>query len=206
MKYIFTLLSLSTLLISCKEKTTPLSEDFHAICFVSNGDEIELGNGVFMNTPKIHFIQFVYHDTVFRVHIENKKSTYSYLKFRNKGKDSLLSLLKQYDKTSLNQQLKSITEMNCDASCAPEGYFLFKKNEILKFGLFLYADYSKWSKRYSCKEVTLKSSQFPKIYQTIFHTFNSKQWDYFMSDDYHYKDVRTHHRIQFIEQRHLNSQ
>lgn len=197
MKPIFILLLASILLPACKEKIKPLNEDFHAICFVSNGDEMELGNGIFMNRPEIHFIQFVYHDTVFRVHIENKKSTYSYLKFRNKGKDSLLSLLKQYDKTSLNQQLKSITETNCNASCAPKGYFLFKKNEKLNFGLFLYADYDNWVIKNRYHETTLKNSQFPKIYQTIYHTFNSKQWDYLMSDDYRYKDVRTYRRIQF---------
>ena len=192
MKIVLFALITITILTSCKNDSVPLNEDFHAICFVSNGGEIDLGSGVFMNRPQIHFIQFVYHDTVFQVHIKNQKSTYSWLKFRNKGKDSLLSVLEQYDKTSLKQQLKSMQETNVDASCAPEGDFLFKKDEKFNFGLFLYNDYSNWLKGYRYKEVKLKNTQFPKVYQNIYHTFNSKQWDYLMSDDYHYKDVRTY--------------
>lgn len=199
MKFIVTIPFLILALVSCKHEPKVLSEDFQAICFVSNGDEIELGNGLYMNSPTIHYILFLYHDTIFQVQIKNKKNSWSYLTPRNKGKDSLISLLKKYNKTSLKEQLHLIqkTDYTVNSSCVPEGYFLCKKHETLNFGLFNYRDYDYWSRHYYWKETKLHSYQFPKIYSTIYHTFNSKQWDYLMSDEYYYKYVRTYQKIQF---------
>ncbi|WP_341903431.1 hypothetical protein [Fluviicola taffensis] len=199
MKFIFSLSLILVVLSSCKDKVKPLNEDFNAICFISNGDEIEVGNEVFMNLPKIHYILFIYHDTVFQSVIKNGESIYSYLKLRNHGKDSLQAILKQYDKTSLKKQLKSMKVHNDNGiNCAPAGYFLSGSNKKLNFGIFRYNDYSYWSRKYSYKEIKLESNQFPKIYQTIYHTLNSKQWDYFMSDDYYYKEIRTFRHGLFI--------
>lgn len=201
MKFIFTTLLMISIFFffGCKEEEKKLNEDYQAICFVSNGDEIALGNGTYMNPPIIHYVLFLYHDTIFQVQIQNEKSTYSYLKYRNKGKDSLQSLFKKYNQTSLYEQLKSMKKNNYQGTCAPNGYFLSKSNQKLNFGLFLYRDYYDWSRKYSWKQISLTSAQFPKIYSTIYHTLNSKQWDYFMSNEYYYKDVRTHLRIEFIE-------
>ncbi|WP_343636811.1 hypothetical protein [Fluviicola sp.] len=205
MKLIYSILCILILLTSCKSENTPLNEDFRAICFVSNGDEIELGNGIYMNPPVIHYVLFLYHDTIFQVQIRDKKSTCSYLKCRRNGKDSLESLFKEYDETSLNEQLKVMKKNGYLGTCSPDGYFLTRKNEILNFGLFIYMDYNQWSKHYYWKEIKLDPGQFPKIYPTIYHTLNSKQWDYFMSDDYYYKSVRTIGRgIEFIADTSLN--
>lgn len=198
MKFIFIILLLAGIFVSCKTKAKPLNEDFNAICFVSNGDEIEIEDGVFINPPKIHYTLFIYHDTIFQSVIKNGENIYSYLKLRKHGKDSLQAILKQYDKTTLKKQLKSMKLPNDNGiNCTPEGYFLSGSNENLNFRIFQYNDYSYWSRKYSYKEIKLESSQFPKIYSTIYHTLNSKQWDYYMSDDYFYKDVRTFRHIQF---------
>lgn len=197
MKFIVIIPFLILALVSCKHEPKVLSEDFQAICFVSNGDEIALGNGVYMNRPVIHYVLFLYHDTVFQVQISDKQPAYFYLKCRRNGKDSLESLFEKYDKFSLNEQLKVMEKNGYEGTCAPNGYFLTRKSETLNFGLFTYMDYYEWSRHYHWKEIKLNPGQFPKIYPTIYHTLNSKQWDYFMSDAYYYKDVRTHRKIQF---------
>ncbi len=137
MKFIVIIPFLILALVSCKHEPKVLSEDFQAICFVSNGDEISLGNGVYMNSPTIHYVLFLYHDTIFQVQIKDKKNSWSYLTPRNKGKDSLISLLRKYNKTSLKEQLHLIqkTDYTVSSSCGPKGYFLCKKNEKLNFGL-----------------------------------------------------------------------
>lgn len=199
MKFIVIIPFLIVTLLSCKNEPKPLSEDFQAICFVSDGNEIALGESVYMNAPVIHYIVFTYHDTIFQVSIGQKKSVYSYLKTRNHGKDSLESLLKEYNRTSLKKQVQLMKKMHSDLSsgCGPQGYFLFRKNYNLNFGIFTYRKYTDWNRKYVYKEIPLTINQFPKIYSTIYHTLNSKQWDYFMSDDYYYKDVRTYRKFQF---------
>ncbi len=199
MKFIFIITIWLFALASCKGEPKVLSEDFQAICFVSNGDEIGLGNEVYMNSPTIHYVLFLYHDTIFQVQIKDKKNSWSYLTPRNKGKDSLIFLFRKYDNTTLKEQLHLLKKRKytVNSSCGPEGYFLCKKHEKLNFGLFNYRDYSYWSRYYYWKETKLHSYQFPKIYSTIYHTFNSKQWDYLMSDDYYYKDVRTYQKVRF---------
>lgn len=200
MKFIFMIALLLFTLVSCKDKTKALSEDFQAICFVSNGDEISLGNGVYMNSPTIHYVLFLYHDTIFQVQIKDKKNSWSYLTPRNNGLDSLISLFKKYDNTTLKEQLHLIQKRDytVNSSCGPKGYFLCKKDEKLNFGLFNYRDYNYWSRYYSWKETKLHSYQFPKIYSTIYHTLNSKKWDYLMSDDYYYKEVWIYRKIEFL--------
>ncbi|MGV3610070.1 MAG: hypothetical protein ACO1N0_03910 [Fluviicola sp.] len=198
MRSLFIVLVSVIALVSCKGENKPLSEDFNAICFVSLGNEIELGNDLYMHSPKIHYILFTYHDTVFQAAIKDEKTTYSYLKFRNKGKDSLQSIFKEYNKTTLAEQLKSLKKNEILISCAPEGYFLSGNMDQTNFGIFYYNDYGNWLRRYSHKEIKLKSDQFPNIYNTIYHTMNSKQWDYVMSNDYYYKDVRAYGKIKFI--------
>lgn len=199
MKLIFPFLLIIFLFSACKEDEKRLNENYKAICFVSNGDETEVGNGVYMNPPTIHYVLFIYHDTIFQVQIRNKKSTYSYLKYRNKGKDSLQSTFNAFDKTSLKEQLQLMKkiQMTKSSGCGPEGYFLSQKNYKLNFGIFPYGEYNDWHGRYIYKEVPLTINQFPKIYSSIYHTLNSKQWDYFMSNDYYYKEVRTYRHIQF---------
>lgn len=198
MKFISTLFLCLILLASCNEEPKSPSEDFQAICFVSNGTEIALGNGIYMNPPVIHYMLFLYHDTIFQVQIRDKKSTYSYLKYRRHGKESLQLLFKTYDQTSLHEQLKSMKKNGYHGTCAPDGYFLSKNNGTLNFGLFIYRDYEDWSRHHFWKQIDLPSAQFPAIYPTIYHTLNSKQWDYFMSNAYYYKDVRTHRKIKFL--------
>lgn len=199
MRQIMIILSI-LFLVSCNSEQKPLDENFNTICFINDTYEIEVGNGAYMNIPKIQYVLFIYHDTIFQVSIENEKSTYSFMKLRNKGKDSLQSIFKEYDKTYLKKQLKSMKENNYHGTCAPNGYFLSRNDEKLNFGIFFYRDYSNWIRRYSHKEIQLKPAQFPQIYQTIYHTLNSKQWDYVMSDEYYYKDIRTANRhITFLE-------
>ncbi|AEA44853.1 hypothetical protein [Fluviicola taffensis] len=197
MKRIILALFLIMIFASCRQNSKPLNEDFSAVCFLDSGDKVEVGSGVFMNPPKIHSILFVYHDSVFQVQIKNKKSSYFYLKCRKTPKDSLLSLFSIYGKTTLKEQLKNKEETNCSSSCAPECYFLFKNSKKINFGIFYYHDYSEWTRRFGQNEVKLNPNQFPSIYQTIYHTLNSKHWDYFMSNDYYYKAIRTYRHVEF---------
>ena len=108
------------------------------------------------------------------------------------------SVFNWYGKTTLQKQLKSMRENGYRESCAPEGYFLLRKGETSNFGLFEYEDYRLWIRRYNNKKIILGGKQFPKIYPTIYHMLNSMQWDYFMSNDYYYKNVRTYHHAYFI--------
>lgn len=193
MKFIFTIPFLILALASCKHDPKALSEDFQAICFVSNGDEISLGNGVYMNSPTIHYILFLYHDSLFQVEIEQQKEHYYQLECNSKTKDSLISLLKSYQNISLKDQLKQ----GLRRSCGPTSYFLIESPKKRNFVHFDYMDYVDWRRHHRIKEMRMEKSLFPKIYSTIYHTFNSKQWDYLMSDDYYYKDVRTYLKIQF---------
>ena len=200
MRLLFTTCIATILLFSCENKKKVLNEDFSAIGFVSRGYEMQLPKNLYMEIYQFHFILFTYHDTVFQVEIKNNQPVYSYLKVGQRAKDSLAAALKPYKTTSLKKQLKLITKIYDHPSCAPAGYFLFSRN--LNFGIFHYAVYGDLYRHFLCgKEVRLKESQFPKIYQTIYHTLNSKHWDYFMSDDYRYKEVRTYQRshISFIE-------
>ncbi|TSJ42335.1 hypothetical protein [Fluviicola chungangensis] len=207
MRFIFSIQLMILVLSSCKNELQTISEDFQAICLVSNGAEIELENGVYMSPPTIHYVLFLYHDTIFQVSIGQKKSVYSYLKTRNHGKDSLESLMKEYNGTSLKKQVQLMKKMhsNLSSDCGPLGYFLFRKNYNLNFGIFPYREYTDWNRKYVYKEIPLTINQLPKIYSTIYHTLNSKQWDYFMSNDYYYKDVRTYRKNQFLFERRADS-
>ena len=118
---------------------------------------------------------------------------------RSAPKDSLQSVFNWYGKTTLQKQLKSMRENGYRESCAPEGYFLLRKGETSNFGLFEYEDYRLWIRRYNNKKIILGGKQFPKIYPTIYHMLNSMQWDYFMSNDYYYKDIRTYRKIRFLD-------
>jgi hypothetical protein len=195
MKFIFIIALLLFTLVSCKDKTKALSEDFQAICFVSNGDEISLGNGVYMNSPTIHYVLFLYHDSLFQMEMEQKKERYCLLKCSSKTKDSLTALLKSYEQISLKDQLKK----GLRRSCGPTSYFLKESPRKKNFVHFDYMDYVDWRMHNRIKEIDLEKNSFPRIYSTIYHTLNSKKWDYLMSDDYYYKEVRTYCKIEFIQ-------
>jgi hypothetical protein len=201
MKIILASLTLILVFISCNSEleTNMVDEDFQAIGFVSKGNEISLGNGRFMHSFKFQLILFVYHDTIFQVEINNDKPTYYYLKCSQETKGSLIAELDRYNQTSLKEQLIDIKKNNLLSSCAPDGYFLFNKNEKMNFGLFAYESLYQWFIK-SKRQIKLTDREFPKIYESIFHTLNSKGWDYFMSDDYHYKELRFYYKdtVQYI--------
>ncbi|MDH4473324.1 MAG: hypothetical protein QE487_12015 [Fluviicola sp.] len=195
MKIILASLTLILVFVSCnsERETKMINEDFQAIGFVGKGNEISVGNGLFMHSFKFQLILFVYHDTIFQIEINNDKPTYSYLKCSKETKGTLITALDRYNQTSLKEQLIDIKKNNLLGSCAPDGYFLFKKNAKLNFGLFAYESINDWIRK-DKRQIKLTDREFPKIYESIFHTLNSKGWDYFMSDDYHYKKLRFYYK------------
>lgn len=194
MKLIFSLLLVAMILTSCQEKAKPLNEDFSAIGYDRRGHEIVLNDSLCFDVPKLKFILFLYHDSIFKVEIDTEnKQHYSLLKENNRYKDTLTSIFDSYRKITLKGQLKDIQKHGMKDGCFHDGYFLFRTNEQIQFGLFDFMNYYNWRQHYSPKEIELKPNQFPQIYQTIYHTFNSKWLDYYMSNEYHYKDLRVHY-------------
>lgn len=183
-----------TILASCKNNPEPLNEDFYTIGYDRKGHEIKLNDSLFFEVPKLKFIVFLYHDSIFKVEIDHEnKQHYSLLTGNDRTKIALDSTFKSYRKTTLNSQLKDLRKHKTRYGCFSDGYFLFRTNEQLQFGLFDFMNYYDWKKHYSSIEISLKPNQFPKIYQTIYHTFNSKWWDYYMSNEYHFKELRLHY-------------
>lgn len=196
MKKFFLALLPIVVLISCKDEPKALSEDFWAIAHDSRGHEISLNDSMFFIVPKIQCIVFLYHDSVFKVEIdrETNKEHYSLLKSGNKAaKDTLLSTFDSYRKTTLKEQLQEFRENGLGYGCFSDGYFLFNTSNKLQFGLFDFMDYYDWMKHSRSKEIPLTPKQFPKIYQNIYHTFNSKWRDYYLSNEYHYNNIRVRH-------------
>lgn len=200
MKFIFTFLLVSSLLFACKEETSTLNENFCAIGYDRRGHEIKLNDSLFFEVPKLKFIVFLYHDSIFKVEIDHEnKQHYSLLKGNDRTKRALASTFKSYKKTTLKDQLKDLQKGETKYGCFSDGYFLFRTNEHIQFGLFDFMNYYEWKGRHSSKEIALKPNQFPKIYQTIYHTFNSKWLDYYLSNEYNDKEHRTYRYIQFIK-------
>ncbi|WP_343605286.1 hypothetical protein [Fluviicola sp.] len=186
----FALLITLSVLNSCKEEPVALSEDFYAVSFVSRGDDLYLRKNQYLETEKIHFVLFIYHDTIFQVDLQEKKPRYSYLKCKPAVLDSLKSMFAVYEKTNLSKQLKDLKENGPKLSCIRDEYFLFRKGDQINFGIFDFMDYYDWYGRRATKEVKLKKYQFPQIYQTIYFGLNSRRWDYVMSNRYYYKEFR----------------
>lgn len=194
MKFIFIIPFLILALVSCKHEPKVLSEDYQAIAYDGRDHEISINDTLVFEVPKLKGIVFLYHDSIFKVEIDYKnKQHFSLIKANNKSLDSLISLFKFYQKTILGAQLKEIKEHGIAHGCYKDGYFLFSKQENLQFGLFEFQKYYDWLLRYPPVETSLKANQFPKIYQTIYHTFNSKWKDYYLSNEYHYEELRIHY-------------
>ena len=200
MKFIVIIPFLILALVSCKHEPKVLSEDFQAIAYDGRDHEISINDTLVFEVPKLKGIVFLYHDSIFKVEIDHKnKQHFSLIKANNKSLDSLISLFKSYQKTNLVTQLKEIKEHGIAHGCYKDGYFLFSKQENLQFGLFEFEKYYNWRLRYDPVEIPLKPEQFPKIYQTIYHTFNSKWKDYYLSNEYHYKELRIHYSSPHID-------
>lgn len=183
-----------TILASCKNNPEPLNEDFYAIGYDRRGHEIIINDSLCFEVPILKFIVFLYHDSVFKVEIDHKKKQhFSLLKGTNQSKEALIPIFNSYRKTTLKSQLKHIQKHGIIHGCFSDGYFLFRTNEQLQFGLFDFMNYYDWKKHYPSNEIRLRPDQFPRIYQTIYHTFNSKWWDYYMSNEYHFKELRLHY-------------
>ena len=193
------LLSVFYLMVSCDTKTSPTNENYEAIAFMGNGEEIQLGNNLYMESQKIGFILFIYHDTIFQAKIDSSETTYSYIVKNDKLLDSIKETFKRYGKTTLKKQLVSMKTNGYSGTCSPDSYFLFGSNTKINFGLFYYMDYYDLIRRARPKEITIPEQKIPKIYSTIYHTLNSKIWDYYMSNDYYYKNVRTYGKIDFFK-------
>lgn len=176
------------LLHSCQDEPVVLNEDFYAMGFVSGNEEVNLGKGQYLETERIHFVLFIYHDTIFQVKREKKETQYSYLKCKPAVVDSLKSVFSAYEKTNLSVQLKEIQENGPRLSCIPDEYFLFRKGDRLNFGIIDFMDYYDWHGRRATKEVKLKKYQFPEVYQFIYFGLNSNRWDYMMSNRYYFKE------------------
>lgn len=201
MKSSFVLLFLINIsvLSSCQVKEEQIIDDYKAVAIANINNEIKISPDLYMNQKKIGLILFIYHDTVFQAKLEGNKTTYAYLNWNKQLKDSLNSCLGLYKSTNLKKQLKDLRENGILMTCSPEGYFLFSSNEQLNFGLFNYRDLGDLVNSNHYKEVVLSKNKFPKIYTTIYHTFNSKIWDYYMSNDYYYKENRTYKKVDFVE-------
>lgn len=190
MKFIFIMSFFILALVSCNNEPKALSEDFQAIAYEGRGHEISINDSLVFEVPKLKSILFLYHDSIFKIEIDyENRQNFSLLKANNKSMDSLISLFTSYQKTNLREQLDDIK----GHGCFKDGYFLFSKQENLQFGLFEFQKYYDWLLQYHPVEVQLKTTQFPKIYQTIYHTFNSKWKDYYFSNKYHYKEHRIHY-------------
>lgn len=187
MKFIFPILLLF-ILLACKDEPKALSEDFLAIGYDGRDHEITLSDSMSFEAPKLKFILFLYHDSIFKVEIDSQnKQSYSLLKGSTQSRDTLLSLFNSYQKTTLQSQLKNIKEHGIKHGCYTDGYFLFDLHGKIQFGLFEFTKFYDWRTHFPIKEIRLNPRQFPKIYETIYHMFNSKWWDYYMSNEYHYK-------------------
>lgn len=198
MKLIFGSLLLFFYISSCQNNSSKLKEDYQALGFISNGEEVQISKDLFLNAKKFHYFLFLYHDTIFQV-VNHKEITYYYFEPNKKMIDSLKSALKPYTKITLHEELISMKKNGYRGSCGPEGYFLFEKNEKMNFGVFDHRNYNDWRKQFKNKPKEIKKNKFPKIFQSMYHKFNSKHWDYFMSTEYHYKDVRCYGKAIFIE-------
>lgn len=194
MKIVLFALITITILTSCKNDSVPLNENFYAIGYDRRSHEIIINDSLTFEVPKLKFIVFFYHDTVFKVEIDDEnKQHYSFLKGNTQSKEMLNEVFKSYQKTTLKGQLKHIQKHGMNLGCFSDGYFLFHKNDHTQFGLFDFMKYYDWRKHHSSKEIPLKPKRFPKIYQTVYHTFNSKWWDFYMSNEYHFKEMRLHY-------------
>ena len=171
-----------------------LSENFWVIGYDGGGHEIDLDQEMCMNAPKVKFLLFVYHDSIFTIEMEQGyKQRFCFLKCTNQSKDSLMSLLEPYQKTTLKKQLNAIKEHGIPHGCFTDGYHLFNLNDHMQFGLFDFTSYYYWRCHYPSKKIKLQPRQVPKVYEKIYHAFNSERWDYYMSNEYHYKGIRVHY-------------
>jgi hypothetical protein len=178
----------------CQVKQKPLSEDFWAIGYDGRRSQITINNDFVFEAPKLKCIIFLYHDSLFMVKNDQDDNPQISLLINNKReKDSLKSLFESYQKTSLHGQLKEIEAHGMPLGCFTDGYFLFRKHDQIQFGLFNFMRYYEWMLQYHPKEIPLSLEKLPRIYPVIYHTFNSKWWDYYMSDTYHFKDLRIHY-------------
>lgn len=190
MNNIFYFLFPSLLVFSCTQDKN-VNEDYQASCIVGNGKEIELGDSLFMRCPQINAILFLYHDTVFEASLEKKNPNFYYFKCTEQDKKELKRLFKKYDDTNLTQQLTDSTETGFIGNCEGESYFLSQQSDQLNFGV-IPMFYHEWIRRNGIRPLKISETKFPKMYQSIFNTFNSNIWEYVMSEDYYYKDVRTY--------------
>ncbi len=186
-------------MVSCDTKTSTTNENYEAIAFMDNGEEIQLGNNLFMKSQKIGAILFIYHDTIFQAKINGTKTTYSYMAKNDKLLDAIRGTFKPYRNTTLKKQLVSMKMKGYSGTCSPDTYFLIGSNTQINFGLFNYMDYYVVIRSARTKEISIPEQKFPKIFTTIYHTLNSKIWDYYMSNDYYYKDLRTYGKTNFFE-------
>lgn len=191
MKIIIPLFGVMLVAFSCNTKSKVLNEDYKAIYIETRRDLIQLNDNLYMHRHDYSQILFSYHDSVFKISRENGKEKYAYLKMNQQNLDSLNAIFNKYNKTNLKEQLSLRKKNGNGHYCFGQGYVLFQKNNEHKFVLFHPHDFIKKLGRIRYKEVNISKRKFPNVYQTIQNTFNSKIWDYVMSDDYYYRRDRT---------------
>ena len=192
LKPVFTTLALIIICFGCNDKSKQLNEDYQAIGFISKGKEILLSDNLYMKTHRIHYILFTYHDSIFEVIMKKKKFEYRYCKLPKKIAKLLQQTFDSNSNTNLEKQLKNLAKNGPQPVCGgAEGYFLKEKKGINNFGLFSFTEFINFAPALEQYSVPIKKSKFPPMFKNIYHTLNSKQWEYYMSDNYYHKGSRT---------------
>lgn len=198
MKHFFYFLFPTLFFFSCSNKTEQ-TEDYKAVCIVGKGIEIELGDSLFMTAHHINAILFLYHDTVFEVCFEKKQPEFYFFKCTEQDKKEFNQRFKPYEQTNLKEQLTDSTETGFIGNCLGKSYFLTNKSDQLNFGVVPMI-YHELIRRTKIKTLKLSEVKFPKIYRSIYDSFNSNIWEYVMSEDYYYKQIRSYYkdRINYV--------
>lgn len=173
------------ILSSCK---TPKKDDSIIAISLIESDP-KLSEDLNFDCQKLCGIIFLYHDTIFKMEIANHK--YFYYNTPKKVNLEVQKMIKHPTGLTIKKQVEDIkkTPPSCNRG---SGYLYIKENNKSKFLLCPYSFFTDMNKLMK-KEIPINKAKLPQIFNSLYCEINSKHWDYFMSEDYAYKDFRINH-------------
>ena len=191
---VFTIL-LIVLLFSCTTRNEKKPK-VQAFCAVTKGETIQLNRDYFMNLEKIQFIFTRIDNQIYETKLINGKFKNYQINYNKKKLNYILKGFSENNSQDLDSQI--VFKRKQTSFCGLiTGYFL-DDSDGTNFCLLsnkklesIIVNYEK------LKKTDVKDKSKIRILEKIYYKMNSLRWDYYMSNKYHYNEIRAFSKTPF---------
>jgi hypothetical protein len=182
------------LLLSCSNKKQELTK-IQAFCIVGRGETLELEKKQFMDIDKINIMITRINNEFFETEFKNQTFIHHKLKIDHRILKEVKDSFDNNSKENINKQKENLrkSDVGCDLGF---GYFLDDSN-TKNFCLLQSRELKNRLIFTRNKKEKVRDKYIEIKLEETYYKINSKRWDYYMSNEYVYKDLRTYRFVEF---------